>query len=420
MAMTSVMISLVSEQAMPNVMAPLLIDPCPDRVLCLLPAGGSASGGGSIYDLRFERAFQGIRGVLTELGFVVESERAAVDPYDVDAVTTTCRRVRAEIGSGVNVIYNITGGTKLMSLGAYLAASERRPPDPVIYVDSESRQLIRIDQTGTAGSPFDERRLAPVTPELYLRAYKITGQFEVPDSEIDPHGEASRFILNNPNVLTLVKRLVQDLERQVKTSWEVRRSDFTEEETAALRVLRANCAIAQLEEHDGALSVRGRMAHFDFLKERWLTRYVHHVLTELKEDDGSPFFGHCRLHGDLNWFEAAARGTRKERDREIDVCAIRGARILLVECKTGDRQINAENVEKLQAMAERCGRYTDTLLLTMDEGVLERRREQFRDVLRRAVLAGVAVGGREALSSISDIVMDIPRYLAFMRARLGV
>ncbi|HMH52303.1 MAG TPA: DUF1887 family CARF protein [Candidatus Acidoferrum sp.] len=418
--MPGLMISLVSEQAMPNVMAPLLVDPRPARVLCLLPSVGSTAGGGRAYDIRFERAFQGIRGVLTELGFIVESHRQAVDPYDVEAVTATCRQIRVSLGSDVNVIYNITGGTKLMSLGAYLAAREHRPADPVIYVDSENRRLIRFDSAGTVSWPFDENRLESVTPELYLRAYKITGRFEAPDGDLDPHGDASRFIFGNPNALVLVKRLVSDLEHRVKTAWEIARSDFTEEEMATLRVLQANRAIASLEERADAVVVRGRMAHFNYLSERWLTQHVHQILSELKGEDGAPFFGHCRQQGDVNWFEGAARSTRNKRDRQIDVCAIRGARILLVECKSGDRQINTVNIEKLQVLAERCGRYADTLLLTMDEGVLGRRQEEFRDHLRRAVLAGVAVGGREAISSLTAIARDIPGYLAFMRARLEI
>lgn len=64
------------------------------------------------------------------------------DPYDISAIATTLNEELAKMRelSSQPLVFNLTGGTKTMSLAVYQVAAQRN--DPVIYLQSEGGQSI--------------------------------------------------------------------------------------------------------------------------------------------------------------------------------------------------------------------------------------------------------------------------------------
>jgi len=73
------------------------------------------------------------------LGDQVVLEMRETDAYDYLKTYDLCTEI---IGEGA--ILNVTGGTKLMALGAFLAAKETKTPS--IYIDTENRNIIRLNE----------------------------------------------------------------------------------------------------------------------------------------------------------------------------------------------------------------------------------------------------------------------------------
>src|SRR6266568_7048629 len=105
-----VLISLVSEQTMPNVMA-VLQD---DRYFKYLEFIVSADKDKPLqYDKKYDEAYQRIKVFLEKQGRIV-TRQAAVNPYDIKTTLKACQEaVDVQRKMGRKVIFNITGGTKV-------------------------------------------------------------------------------------------------------------------------------------------------------------------------------------------------------------------------------------------------------------------------------------------------------------------
>lgn len=126
------LIQLVSEQTMPNVLAALALEPAH---ITLLHTPRTAGQAGWI-NLALRRA-----GLKFEIELRLLS--AAPDVAESGArIRTACEDALA---AGLAPVVNITGGTKLMSIGAFAATIA--PAWPALYVDSENRRFLQIGKT---------------------------------------------------------------------------------------------------------------------------------------------------------------------------------------------------------------------------------------------------------------------------------
>ncbi len=145
------LISLVSDQPMPNVMAVLQREQPeqteqgeqPDRRFTHLEFIVSADKNDpSKYDKRFDQLGKRLEAFFEKRGYIV-SRRPPVDPYNLKNALKGCQdAVDALKKKGYEVVFNITGGTKIMSLAAYLCAQQKKLE--AIYVESRDRFLISI------------------------------------------------------------------------------------------------------------------------------------------------------------------------------------------------------------------------------------------------------------------------------------
>lgn len=131
------LIHLVSDQTMQNLLPLLAIRP--KRVIQILSK-----------EPRFGNIAQSIEHAAKSAGQTPEFLQALLPDRqsDVDSVHYT---IKQHLSVFPTAIVNLTGGTKLMSIGAYLGASEF-PAVPILYCDTVNKQFI---QAGKASLPAD-------------------------------------------------------------------------------------------------------------------------------------------------------------------------------------------------------------------------------------------------------------------------
>lgn len=153
------LITLIGEQPIPNLLPIRALKP--ERVLFVHTGDGP----------------RGTKNVAQRVAALVAPAQpvlVCVDPY---AFLPTCDCLRAELSDNEEVIFNLTGGTKMMALAAYTLAVERRAP--FVYFQTEGKQAqereSRLYRYGFAENrpqlESDEILPTLITIEDYLRAH---------------------------------------------------------------------------------------------------------------------------------------------------------------------------------------------------------------------------------------------------------
>lgn len=127
MSRRDVMLCLAGGQPTPNVVGALQPEPPPTQVVFLASPQTLATA-------RQQVAF------LAALG-MVGAEPVVVAAHDLPQVVAACEGVVARFGPA-RLCFNITGGTKIMALGANLVAE--RHAIPALYVDSANERVLTI------------------------------------------------------------------------------------------------------------------------------------------------------------------------------------------------------------------------------------------------------------------------------------
>jgi hypothetical protein len=157
-----VTVSLIGEQPIPNLL-PIRHLP-PDTVVLVCTE-------------RTQAAAERLEGLLGCIAIY-----CAVAPYDIRAIVRDLSSLIEDRGwTAADLLFNLTGGTKAMALGAYLVAANLKVP--FLYLQSEGKRtrLYRYE-FDAEGSPYlhsDQLLPSVITIDDYLRAYvghyQITG-----------------------------------------------------------------------------------------------------------------------------------------------------------------------------------------------------------------------------------------------------
>ncbi len=107
----------------------------------------------------------------------------------VDEESPSVDRTRRKVGESLSLwpgaVVNLTGGTKLMSIGAYLAAEYQR--EPILYCDTERQQFVSLNQRCPLPPlPSVAEVAASLTVEAVMAAHGVTPgnlQHEAPSTE---------------------------------------------------------------------------------------------------------------------------------------------------------------------------------------------------------------------------------------------
>jgi hypothetical protein len=176
--MEQVIIALVSEQRMQNII------PCLQRGQAFSHVWLVRSTDADIPNSRFALAMENTREALSNLNVPVNLPKSPVGAYGVVETQKMVSEIIQQ-ETGARVVVNFTGGTKCMSIGAYLAAQDTRTT--ALYVDTANEKLVWFHPEGrTEEQEFD--LAGRLTADVYLRAYgklidaERTRQHALPES----------------------------------------------------------------------------------------------------------------------------------------------------------------------------------------------------------------------------------------------
>jgi hypothetical protein len=173
--------------------------------------------------------------------------------------------------------------------------------------------------------------------------------------------------------------------------------------------------VEEYEEGQGALKMRLTRDQQEYFKEKWLTYYVYRTARDINDQVGASLFTDCCFHGRLDW-----RGRQSKSDNEMDIVAVKAARLLLIECKSGGDPIRGPDILKLQMVGQKCGRYAEKLLVTTASGPVETATKYFGETVRHALIAEVGVVGLEKLLNLANILNDVGGYIETQRRAAGI
>lgn len=329
--MSRIHVCLVSGQPMPNLIPLKMEELKPERVVLLVSPDMKTQAG------RLE-------SIIVTLGIKVE--KRDIEPYDLEAVRDTCMNILADLEDD-EVTLNVTGGTKVMALGAFEVF--RTWQKPIIYVDTQDK---RIQVLSPEPRKVDFRGVVKV--KSYLTAY---GQTII--EENTDHDGVHRH-------LPIVRALVRDIgkyEGAISTM---------NKYAAPLRNLRTFPLRVQVDDHDfsglafrellallesfGIIKIRNGAIEFpllsdiDFVSGGWLEEHVFDVVSVLPVTD-------LKMGVTVKWDETG----RNAPVNEYDVLFTHENRLYLVECKTkrflgADRkETNDESIYKLENLKETAG-----------------------------------------------------------------
>ena len=149
-------ISLIGQQPIPNLLP--LLDLRPDTAVL-------------VYSEFTKPAYDTLRKLLKEKG--IKPVPLPVDAYNILAIEHDLEeKIAAEKIDVSNLIVNITGGTKIMSLAAWSVAAKLNLP--FVYLQSEGKQSVLYEYAVKGEGEFQQsKRRLPVllTIDDYLRAH---------------------------------------------------------------------------------------------------------------------------------------------------------------------------------------------------------------------------------------------------------
>lgn len=320
--MGQTMIALVSDQRMQN-LTPLFQQGQAYSRLILVLSKERATG----YPAKKFKDIAGhIAVVAKQAGVATEVYDTFVDPFrieDSERVVTKCIET-AGCESSVDV--NFTGGTKLMAVGAWLAAKNQG--QQAVYVDTENGELLWLYPDGTCQA--DPIRIRNFGIDFYIEAYgeQVCKKAYVADLDPSEIEWAQAIAKEHAVIYPVVNRLNQQtkMAQKTKSGYPVRLAFRPTRRQKDLIERLAAIGLWEWDVTSSTLSLPNR-ERADFLNGRWVESYTASSLAQSGCFD-----------------EVALNITLRDIEGEIDVAVIRNGRLALFECKS--------NVQRSQQLAK--------------------------------------------------------------------
>ena len=303
----------------------------------------------------------------------------AVPAYRIEEIRATVLDLLAR-HDGRSIALNATGGTKLMSLGAYEVFRELG--HPAFYIDTDNRQHITLLPT-TATAPLADLATVKVSLAAYGYAIEQTGSCQVaPD-----RGQLGEFLVKNVDRLAGALGVLNACAAKAKGQL-LGRLEPQHLNNPAVQDLLAQCKTAGLLDVDGERLIFADESARFFANGGWLEEYVVKVVNRLK---GQKLI---RDHA-CNLKVESQRRVRNE----IDVAFTAGNRLHLIECKTAqmidrkDKEGRADGVAyKLEALRDLIGGTYARAMLVSYRQLTNEDRERCGEY-KIEVVEGARIGG---------------------------
>lgn len=256
---------------------------------------------------------------------------ASANAFDPLSVELYCENLHAGFAPDDQVTYNITGGTKLMAIGAYKAALHHGAQ--IIYTNSDQCIDLETGEATPLALMVDNETIFALQGQQ-LRAHNVYQ----PDAETSCAAQAIGAFLRNFQNKSFHSHLVKRSMRSELPhifSWH----GYTyESDSSGLSITRGDSML---------LSIDCRNARQLLLEGRWWEVLVADALYDWNQGR-SPIWTNVVFVPHEN---ADPEGTRDK--NEVDILVNMGSKLLFVECKSGT--FNQDNINKLAFVRQNYG-----------------------------------------------------------------
>ena len=308
----------------------------------------------------------------------------AVEPVHPPQAARVLAQAAGQARSDGPVMINYTGGTKPMSIGAYLAGQENQLD--LIYVDTETEQIVHTRGGETSVCPFD---LEPISVRQVLNVHGRQVDENWTASHA-PHAFsahlAQEILLRRPGSFEPVLAVQQAVSESQKKAPTGKR-----EHIAAEQLYGPDWLLQPLRDSGSLISEDGTacLTHeaVRFLAGGWLEGYVYYALAR-----------HGRRMDVIQSLQVAGV------ENELDVVCSYNGKLGIVECKSGDLVGKTQPVlNRLRALKESLGgTFAKTFLVTSQP--LARMSQVF---LRRAREYVAGAVGLEDLVRVEEVIFAL-------------
>jgi hypothetical protein len=346
-----------------------------------------------------------------------------IDPYRPEVAKDACQTVLSQKTKPEDrVVFNITGGTKLMALGAYRAAREADPPYPVIYVETGEGQLMKVCENVTEPIPFNKLALEDINVERYLQAYGVTIlrlSPSLPEAKWLSAAQTLVTDLAGPALMTAIRSEPQPSKGQNKRLRFIR-SRLPDDQGKLLERLQAEHSLfTEWDMGNGSLQLKISAPDTPFFWDGdWLELYTFYAVSEATDEVGQRLYRDPRWDIQIDW---QGRGRDEDVNNQVDVAAVSGARLALFECKSGKNDPDSDTVYQLEVVGRAAGLYVDKWLITTRAGLTDPNADPSqRRLVRRALMADIVPIGAEELSDLPSYLCDREAYHSFLKRRFDL
>ena len=324
--MSHIHVCLVSDQPIPNLTTILQFEP--DKVILLATKDRSAESN------RLEK-------VIRQKGVDVKTKE--IKPYDMNNVISVCENLIKDYKND-EVTLNITGGTKIGTIGTYQVFYTCGKP--IFYVNTQDDEIIKI-------SPNEEK--IPINVNMSIRDYLAAYGFNITNYvKEDRHINDRRHIteaivqlaIKRPELIGEINRELKDIDKAVYPKKISLRNDrdmdlLCKKLVDYGLVERSRQTTIEIPDEDAAKYLRGF----------WFEEYLYMTAKSLNVNE-------VKLNVEGQWDASGKKPPRNE----FDVLIVKRNRLFYISCKTAnpdryvdgtDESIGKDYLYELDALGDR-------------------------------------------------------------------
>ena len=357
--MSMTLVQIVSRQTMPNLLAAMAVRP--ERIVHVCtPAMKSVSGN--------------LSGAYSDAGLQVQVTEKDVAVHSAMSEVFEC--VKGIASENPDVVVNFTGGTKLMSIGAYGAATSCKLPS--FYVDTETGRFL----DGRTGSgirgvfPEDNLDIAQVSRQLKVHVIANANGIErvTAGQPWRKYAKLADILLRNPTVEQACHNFASNAVSRAPRKYAEQKKHWSEQYSNPIDmpedVCRAAVEAGLFEEENGAFYASQehsrKLADLDlnrpcpppmifeaFEAAVWPFAFFNGNWWEVAVMD---FLSKSGKYHDLAWSVYAGSRRDDSTDMEEDILGVDGVNLLYVSCKRGgDKAKLSRVIEDVNSSSKRIG-----------------------------------------------------------------
>lgn len=323
----------------------------------------------------------------------LDDEQYIVDAFNLHQINIACERA-LQCHPNAEWLFNITGATTIMSIGAYEVAKEHPQKAKWWYLDTGHTSVV------TPTGSEENEQLFEITVKEYLTACYCT----LEDGDLENYRTIhetlwlpfAQYIGRNPQQAALLKdvlKTIQDINKieQRKIDADTPQPyDFEELSPETLMMLEQAAMVGIVSNwRREASSCHFLLSEpqYKFLDGTWLEVYTQEEVKQIG------------MFSNYEWGKKIK--DRYGRKNQLDVAMIYKAQLLIVECKTGGDAFQAKTLQTLESIANALGRSFVTKILVTSLPITD------TEVESRAKSSGIFIISRDDLPNIRMKLADI-------------